>query len=173
MLAAATAACGAARPPSVCTPGRPPTLAPPPPPPPPACGFLGTLLGKRLIARLGLLRAGGTALAIHAVLLGLATALFASYLSAPPELGPAGGLALAGVAAAGAAGWPRLGGVPLPVVAFAGGGAGQACGAEAGVWGQEELCAGFLHAEAGERFACTGVAWHRQRCLQWPLLWSP
>lgn len=83
--------------------------------PPAACGFVGTLVGKRLIQSLGLLRAGGTALAIHATLLCCATGLYYCFLSGPPELGPGSG----GLALESASGWPMLGGVALPVVAFA------------------------------------------------------
>lgn len=79
------------------------------------CGFVGTLVGKRLIQSLGLLRAGGTALAIHATLLCCATGLYYCFLSGPPELGPGSG----GLALESASGWPMLGGVALPVVAFA------------------------------------------------------
>lgn len=81
------------------------------------CGFLGTLVGKRLIQTLGLLRAGAAALTIQATLLAGATALYSSFLSGPAELGPSGGLLALGAAAG--PGWPTVGGVALPVVAFA------------------------------------------------------
>jgi hypothetical protein len=97
--------------------GRPPCRCPPPTPSPAACGFLGTLIGKRLIQTLGLLRAGAAALLIQACLLGGATAIFTALLAGPPELGPGGG---ALHALGGGGGWPELGGVALPVVAFAG-----------------------------------------------------
>lgn len=91
-------------------------------PPPAACGFLGTLVGKRLIQTLGLLRAGAAALLIHACLLGAATVLYCTLLSGPPELGPGGlgGGARQLLMGAGAANWPAPGGVALPVVIFAG-----------------------------------------------------
>ncbi|KAL4440206.1 hypothetical protein ABPG75_003207 [Micractinium tetrahymenae] len=81
------------------------------------CGFLGTLVGKRLIQTLGLLRAGAAALTIQATLLAAATALYSSFLSGPPELGPSGGLLALGAGAG--PGWPMVGSVALPVVAFA------------------------------------------------------
>ncbi|EFN52807.1 hypothetical protein CHLNCDRAFT_138468 [Chlorella variabilis] len=85
------------------------------------CGFLGTLVGKRLIQTLGLLRAGAAALLIHACLLGAATVLYCTLLSGPPELGPGGlgGGARQLLMGAGAANWPAPGGVALPVVIFA------------------------------------------------------
>jgi iron-regulated transporter 1 len=92
-----------------------------PTPGPAACGFLGTLIGKRLIQTLGLLRAGSAALLIQASLLGAATVLYATLLTGPPELGAAGlGAGAALLAGAGVASWPVLGGVPLPVAVFAG-----------------------------------------------------
>jgi hypothetical protein len=65
---------------------------------------------------------------MQVALLGGATLIFSLSLSGPPQLGPAGGggatsrllLGSTGVGAL-ASGWPTLGGVSLPVAAFAGG----------------------------------------------------
>lgn len=86
-------------------------------------GFLGTWVGRRLIGRFGLLRAGTQSLAIQASLLGLATAIYAVFLSGPgaladaaaqPLLGPGGG----GMVYTGAS-WGVFSGLPVPVLAFA------------------------------------------------------
>ena len=84
-------------------------------------GFLGTWVGRRLIGRFGLLRAGTQSLAIQAVLLGLATAIYATFLSGPRALAGAaaqpllgsGGMAITG------ASWGVFSGLPVPVCAFA------------------------------------------------------
>ena len=92
-------------------------LVTPPSPSVAACGFVGTVVGKRLISTIGLVRAGAAALFLQASLLGAATALFAALLSGPPALGPA---ALFGSTGAAGGSWPMVGGVSLPVVVFAG-----------------------------------------------------
>lgn len=68
-------------------------------------GFTGTWVGRKLIQRYGLLQAGKTALAIQAVMLGAATAIYAAFLS-----GPMPGRVAAGVAGAA---------LPATVVVFA------------------------------------------------------
>jgi hypothetical protein len=85
------------------------------------CGFLGTIVGKRLIQSLGLLRAGAAALLIQATLLFGATVLYTTLLSVPASLGAgaAGGVGLL-LGAGAAAAWPTVGGIALPVVLFAG-----------------------------------------------------
>ncbi|PRW39229.1 solute carrier family 40 member chloroplastic [Chlorella sorokiniana] len=84
------------------------------------CGFLGTIVGKRLIQSLGLLRAGAAALLIQATLLFGATVLYTTLLSVPASLGAgaAGGVGLL-LGAGAAAAWPTVGGIALPVVLFA------------------------------------------------------